>query len=536
MDLDAPRGFMFTFLIAAWQRHNATVDHDAIAHAIENDGRLAHGYLFMCAMAAGIATIGLLCNSASVIIGAMLVSPLMGPIVRLGLGIGTLSLNRVWRSLGTLAWGMAVALAVSVLIVFVSPLKVATPEILGRTNPNIFDMVAATLSGLAGGYAMIRNRGGTIVGVAIATALMPPMAVVGFGLATGQFVFARGALLLFTTNLAAIALSVTLVTTFYGFGGTATRKAVAWQLVVGALVLLPLALPLTHSLADIARQTRMVNTVRTAMGTALAGQQMRILDLKVENTGATPVLDVTFAVQKFSKEEDARLRQALASALAPGTEMRFQPVIVADPSGIEGSRSSLGGAVIGSAVANASPADATASDLIRHFPLPLLDSHVDAARRRIELVVSPSARASLAALRQMEVTLTAATAGWQVLVIPPPRPLPPVLFGRGSSELGDAQLRTLDDLAWAMHHWGSRGVLLEGRASSDGHGSVGLAQGRADAVRAWLEQRGFQATLGASYPLPDQPRREDADGVDLFRSVFVHVTDAQPLDAPSHDP
>ncbi|HEY4143824.1 DUF389 domain-containing protein [Pinirhizobacter sp.] len=516
---------------------NARLDHPGIGQSIDDDGRLAASYLFMCAMAAGIAMIGLLCNSASVIIGAMLVSPLMGPIVRLGLGIGTLSFTRVWCSLGTLACGMTVALVVSVVIVAVSPLKVATPEILARTNPNIFDMVAATLSGLAGGYAMIRNRGGTIVGVAIATALMPPMAVVGFGVATGQFAFARGALLLFTTNLAAIALSVTLVCTFYGFGGAATRKAVAWQFAVGALVLLPLALPLSTALADIARQTRTVNTVRAAMTTALGNQQMRILDLKLDNTGATPLLDVTFAVQAFTREEDERLRRALAPALAAGTVMRFQPVIVADPLGTEGGRSSLGSAVVGTVVASASVAeDPTAGDIVRHFPLPLLDSHVDAAKRSIELVVSPSARVSLATLRQMEATLADGAPDWRVGIIPSPRPLPPILFARGSAALGNSQMGTLADLAWAMRHWGSSSVLVEGRASSDGHGPVDLAQARAEAVRGWLEQQGFMVTLGASYPLPDQQRREDAEGVDAFRSVFVHVTDAQAPDAPPHDP
>ncbi|HMH66352.1 MAG TPA: hypothetical protein VK519_00380 [Pinirhizobacter sp.] len=168
--------------------------------------------------------------------------------------------------------------------------------------------------------------------------------------------------------------------------------------------------------------------------------------------------------------------------------------------------------------------------------LPLLDSHVDAAKRRIELVVSPSARASLATLHQMEATLNDGTPDWRVVIIPPPRPLPPVLFTRGSADLGVSQTGTLEDLAWAMRHWGSNGVLIEGRASSDGDGPVNLAQARADAVRGWLEQQGIMVTLGASYPLPDQQRREDAEGVDAFRSVFVHVTDAQPLDAPRHDP
>jgi uncharacterized hydrophobic protein (TIGR00271 family) len=352
MNLGHHEAGMLTFLLGAWQRRNATVDHGVIARAIDEDGRLAHGYLFMCAMAAGIATIGLLCNSASVIIGAMLVSPLMGPIVRLGLGIGTLDLARVWRSLATLACGMAVALLIAVLIVKLSPLRVATPEILARTNPNIFDMIAATLSGLAGGYATVRNRGGTIVGVAIATALMPPMAVVGFGLATGEPTFARGALLLFTTNLAAIALSVTLVCTWYGFGGAATGKVVAWQLLVGAAVLLPLGWPLSQALADIARQSRTVSTVRAALVETLGDQQVRILDLHLDNTG-TPILDVTFAVQHWGEEEDKRLRHALAPTLPPGTTLQLQPMVVADPVGAEATRPSLRRPVIGGPLSGA---------------------------------------------------------------------------------------------------------------------------------------------------------------------------------------
>ncbi|HEY9130271.1 MAG TPA: DUF389 domain-containing protein, partial [Dyella sp.] len=202
---------MFT-TIRQWLRQQvAMVDRAEVASAIDQDGRLQGSYMFMSAMASGIATIGLLCNSVSVIIGAMLVSPLMGPIVRLGLGLATLDLSRVFRALGTLVAGMALALAVAILTVWLSPLRTPTPEILARTTPNLFDMIAATLSGLAGAYAMIRNRGGAIVGVAIATALMPPMAVVGFGIAIAQWSIAKGALLLFTTNLVTIALSATLL-------------------------------------------------------------------------------------------------------------------------------------------------------------------------------------------------------------------------------------------------------------------------------------------------------------------------------------
>ena len=142
----------------------------------------------------------------------MLVSPLMGPIVRLGLGITTLDHRRAASAALALLAGMGIALLMSITIVWISPVRELTAEILARTRPNLFDLLVATLSGLAGGYAMVRGRGGTIVGVAIATALMPPMAVVGFGIASGHAPVAQGALLLFATNLVAIALSITAVT------------------------------------------------------------------------------------------------------------------------------------------------------------------------------------------------------------------------------------------------------------------------------------------------------------------------------------
>ena len=105
----------------------------------------------------------------------------------------------------TLAWGTLMAIVLCALVVFFSPLQEITSEIAARTRPNLFDLGVAVFSALAGAYAMIRGREGTIVGVAIATALMPPLAVVGFGLATANWLVFSGALLLYITNLMAIA-------------------------------------------------------------------------------------------------------------------------------------------------------------------------------------------------------------------------------------------------------------------------------------------------------------------------------------------
>ena len=511
--------------IRQWlQQQVAMVDRAEISAEIDQDGELQGSYLFMCTMASGIATIGLLCNSVSVIIGAMLVSPLMGPIVRLGLGIATLDLDRVFRSLGTLLAGMSLALVVAILIVWLSPLRTPTSEILARTTPNLFDMIAATLSGLAGGYAMIRQRGGTIVGVAIATALMPPMAVVGFGIAVGQWGISKGALLLFTTNLATIALSATLMSTWYGFSGRATRHAVAWQILVGFAVLLPLGWPLARALGDIAQQTRLLGTVRSTLSSTLENQSVRVLDMQLDDKAKA--LDVTFAAQRYGMDEDIALHQALKSAIPPGLTLRLNPVITSDPTQADLSRSALS-ANIPTTPPLAVPSlnDETGS-IVKHFPLPLLSSGTDAQARTLTLILAPSATASVATLKQMEEHLAEQLPGWTVRIVPSPRPLPPVLFERGSAQIGPMQRTALDNAAWALQRWGVNSVAVEGRASTDGDGPADLAEQRAAHVRQSLETAGLHVATGASYPLPDQKRMEADEGVDAFRSVFIYVMDS----------
>lgn len=512
-------------MIRQWLRQQvATVERAEISEAIDADGKLRGSYLFMCVMASGIATIGLLCNSVSVIIGAMLISPLMSPIVRLGLGIATLDLNRVFRSLGTLLAGMTLALVVAVVIVWLSPLRTPTSEILARTKPNLFDMIAATLSGLAGGYAMIRNRGGTIVGVAIATALMPPMAVVGFGIAVGQWDISKGALLLFTTNLATIALSVTLMSTWYGFSGRATRHAVAWQIVVGFAVLLPLGWPLARALGDIAQQTRLLNTVRSTVAGTLPDQSVRVLDMQLDDNPKAMV--VTFAAQHYGMHEDLALHRALTAALPAGLALRLNPVVTADPTQADINRSALSANLASTITTPLSSATGETDEIVKRFPLPLLGSNTDAQRKTLTLILAPAANAPVTTLRQMEENLAAQLPGWTVHIVPPPRPLPPVAFPRGSATIGPAQAAFLSDAAWALERWDVHDVALEGRASTDGDGPAQLAELRAQHVRDWLKARGLRTSMAASYPLPEQGKMEARDGADAFRSVFIHVTSA----------
>jgi len=165
---------------------------------------------------AGIATLGLVQNSPAVIIGAMLISPLMGPIMATGLGLAVGDFYLALKAIGTLVASIAVAVGLSALIVWILPFHSETSEILARTNPTLLDLGIALFSGLAGSVVVGRAGAGegvtALPGVAIAVALMPPLCTMGFGMGSGwNMRIVGGAGLLFLTNLVAIVSSAFIV-------------------------------------------------------------------------------------------------------------------------------------------------------------------------------------------------------------------------------------------------------------------------------------------------------------------------------------
>ena len=168
--------------------------------------------LWILVFAIFIASLGLNINSTAVIIGAMLISPLMGPIMGMGLGIGINDLPLAKEALKNFSFAVIVGLVTSFVYFAITPLSDAYSELLARTSPTIYDVLIALFGGFAGIVANTSKQKGNVVpGVAIATALMPPLCTAGYGLATGQFNFFFGAIYLFTINTVFIALA-TLIT------------------------------------------------------------------------------------------------------------------------------------------------------------------------------------------------------------------------------------------------------------------------------------------------------------------------------------
>ena len=159
-----------------------------------------------------IASLGLNVNSTAVIIGAMLISPLMGPIMGIGLGVALLDLPLIKSSVRNYAAAIIVSLASSTIYFLITPLHKAQSELLARTAPNIYDVLIALFGGFAGIVAAAsKEKGNVIPGVAIATALMPPLCTAGYGLATAQWSYFIGAFYLFFINTVFISLSTIIV-------------------------------------------------------------------------------------------------------------------------------------------------------------------------------------------------------------------------------------------------------------------------------------------------------------------------------------
>ena len=155
-----------------------------------------------------IASVGLNVNSTAVIIGAMLISPLMGPIMGAGLGVAVYDFDLVKRALSNLFIATVISLIVSASYFSLSPLQDARSELLSRISPTIWDVLIALFGGLAGLIGVTRKEKSNVIpGVAIATALMPPVCTAGFGIATGQWSFVGGALYLYTINCVFIGLA-----------------------------------------------------------------------------------------------------------------------------------------------------------------------------------------------------------------------------------------------------------------------------------------------------------------------------------------
>lgn len=216
----------------------------------ENAQARAH-YIALMILSVVVASFGLFLSSAAVIIGAMVLAPLMAPIISLAMGLLRGDRTLLDRSLLTIGIGVLLALGTASLIALLIPIDRITPEMAGRLHPNLLDLGVAIASGIAGGYAHAReNVMKSLPGVAIAVALVPPLSVAGIGIGWWQWEVFSGALLLFITNLVGIALSAALTFLVLGYAPLIRAKR---GLIISTALLLVVSIPLTLAFIDMNR-------------------------------------------------------------------------------------------------------------------------------------------------------------------------------------------------------------------------------------------------------------------------------------------
>ena len=192
-------------------------DDSQIDHDLRVGAQMRGTNLWLLIFAIFIASIGLNVNSTAVIIGAMLISPLMGPIMGIGYGIGIYDFELIRRSLRHLAYAVGIALLTSTIYFLFSPLTQAESELLARTSPTLWDVLIALFGGFAGIVGATRKEKSNVIpGVAIATALMPPLCTAGYGLANGNWSFFFGAIYLFAINCVFIAFAAIVIIRAFG--------------------------------------------------------------------------------------------------------------------------------------------------------------------------------------------------------------------------------------------------------------------------------------------------------------------------------
>lgn len=203
---------LLRFLRQRFDLLDDTADPDAIEESVESSTSFKGTNLWVLIFAILIASVGLNVNSTAVIIGAMLISPLMGPLVTLGYSAATNNPDLLRRAIRNLGLAIGISLLTSTLYFLLTPLEGAQSELLARTEPTIWDVLIALFGGLAGAVGLTRREKSNVIpGVAIATALMPPLCTTGYGLASGHWQYALGAFYLFSINCVFITLASFLV-------------------------------------------------------------------------------------------------------------------------------------------------------------------------------------------------------------------------------------------------------------------------------------------------------------------------------------
>ncbi len=299
-------------------------DEHEIVRQISSGVSFKGAQLWILIFAIFIASLGLNVNSTAVIIGAMLISPLMGPIIGMGLAVGTNDLDLLKRAAKNFGVATLISVLTATLYFLITPLSEAQSELLARTSPTLYDVLIAFCGGAAGIIALCtRGKGNVIPGVAIATALMPPLCTAGFGLATGHFLYFLGAFYLFFINTVFIALATYMgvrLMHFHQYEFLSPEGAKKAHRYLMSIVILTM-LPAVYLTVNIVRQHIFDNNVRNFIKTEVAQRGTQIISNSVERDSLK--LRIVAVGREISEERRTTAEQHMEQYGMAGFRLRI---------------------------------------------------------------------------------------------------------------------------------------------------------------------------------------------------------------------
>ena len=293
--------------------HASQEQYTSLFKNLREESKISQSFMVLLILATMIATFGLFINSSSVIIGAMLLAPLMQPIVSLSMGVLRQDTSLEINGAKTIAIGVFAVLATAAIIAVFTPIERLTSEMAGRLSPTILDLFVAIVSGAAAAYAKSNEKIlGSLAGVAIAVALVPPIAVAGIGLGWADWHMFSTAFLLFITNLVGIVLAAAFTFAILGFSPLhLAKKGIAIWMTIVALVAIPLYSSFEKMKEDIGIQKTLSN-IEFSVGT----HDVKLTHIELIHRATTNEIRCqVIATGILSKEEKVLLKEAILQSV-----------------------------------------------------------------------------------------------------------------------------------------------------------------------------------------------------------------------------
>ena len=299
--------------------HASQEQYTTLFTNLREEGKVNSVYITLLILSTMIATFGLFINSSSVVIGAMLLAPLMQPIVSLSMGVLRQDTGLEINGAKSIFWGVLAVLGTAAIIAMFTPIERMTTEMAGRLSPTILDLFVAIVSGIAAAYVKSNEKIlGALAGVAIAVALVPPIAVAGIGLGWGNWHMFMMAFLLFTTNLVGIVLAAALTFVLLGFSPLrVAKKGLMTWLIIVSLVAIPL-----YSAFEQMKEDIKIQRILSNLSFSLGEHEVTLTQVKLLHHPKSDVIRCeVISSGILSKKEKKVLKEAILKSIDKKAEV-----------------------------------------------------------------------------------------------------------------------------------------------------------------------------------------------------------------------